>query len=252
MRRAIPLLAAALLLVAPPARAEAPACGAAADLLEAPALASIASGVLTGRLRIFATGSASVSGPGTSNAAAAWPQRLEALIRARRPELDLQVEVRGGRGLTAQDQWALIQERLRRGPVELVIWQAAATETARGMAVDEMRDVIAEGLARLRARGVDVILMDLQYSRFLRANADVEPYREALRLLGAAQNAAFFRRYDLMRGWAEAGVVDVERAPRDRRTAEVDRLNDCLALALSLFMRSGSREAQRPEATPAN
>lgn len=244
MRWAAPLLA-LLLFGAPVARAEAPACGAPPEYLEAPALPIVASGVLTGRVRIFATGSASVLGAGVSGESAAWPARLEAVLRERRPDLDIRMEVRGGRGLTAADQWRLIQEALRRGPLELVIWQAGTTEAIRGMPMDDLGEVLSEGLAYLRARGVDVILMDLQYSRFLRANADVEPYREAMRMLGAAHGAGFFRRYDLMRAWVEIGAVDLERAPRERRTQAVDRLNDCLARALSLFLRSGSQEARR-------
>ena len=244
MRRAT-LLLALLLLGAPPARAEAPACGAPAEYLEASALPAVATGVVTGRLRVFATGSASVLGSGVSGEGASWPARLESLLRERRPDLDIRMEVRGGRGLTAQDQWRLIQEALRRGPVELVIWQAGATEAIRGMPLDDMGEVLSEGLAYLRARGVDVVLMDLQYSRFLRANADVEPYRETMRMLGAAHGAAFFRRYDLMRAWVEAGTVDPERAARERRTVAVDRLNDCLARGLAAFLRSGSREARR-------
>lgn len=227
------------------ARAEAPACGAPAEMLEAPALTSFATGILTGRLRVFATGSASIMSPGVSNDAAGWPARLESILRADRPDIALEFEIRGGRGLTAQEQWRLIQEALRRGRVEMVIWQAAATEAVRGLALDTMTDVIGDGVQQLRARGIDVVLVDLQFSRFLRANADIEPYREALRMIGAANGAALFRRYDIMRAWAETGMVDIERAPRGQRVAAVDRLNDCLARSLAMFLRSGMREARR-------
>jgi hypothetical protein len=39
--------------------------------------------------------------------------------------------------------------------------------------------------------------------------------------------------------------VVVERAPRYRRTAEIDKLNDCLARALGAFIRDGVEEARR-------
>lgn len=245
MRWATALLA-GLLIAASPARTEpAAACGTPPDLLDAPALPAVAHAVSTGRITIFATGSASVLGPGVSNEGAAWPAQLEALLRARRPGLEVRLDVRGGRGLTARDQWLLIEEALRRGPPDLVIWQAGATEAVRGMAAEEMGAVLGEGLAQLHARGVDVVVMGLQYSRFLRANADVEPVRETLRLQAAAHGAAYFRRYAIMQAWIEAGSVDPERAPRDRRTAAVDRMNDCLAQALAVFLRNGSREARR-------
>ena len=153
--------------------------------------------------------------------------------------------MRGARGATAADQWRQIEEALRAGPIDLVIWQAGMTEAVRGLPLDDMASVIAQGLQRLHARGVDAIIMGIQYSRFLRANAEVDPYRDALRVLAAAGHAGFFSRYDIMRAWAMAGTVDIERAQRDRRAAEIDKLNDCLAQALGAFIRDGVEEARR-------
>ena len=68
---------------------------------------------------------------------------------------------------------------------------------------------------------------------------------DALRVLAGAGHAGFFSRFDIMRAWAEAGTVDVERTARDRRTAEIDKLNDCLARALAAFIRDGVEEARR-------
>lgn len=224
-----------------------PACGAPADLLRAGRpLGGAASGIATGRLRILAVGSASVLGPGASDAAAAWPRRLEALLRERLPDVQVEVEVRGGRGLTTSDQWALLAEVLRRGPrPDLVIWQAGATEAARGLPVESLTEALLPGLDRLRTLGVDTVVMDLQFSRFLRAHADVTAYREALAIAAAGAEAALFPRYELMQAWADADRVDVERAPRDRRVAAVDALNDCIARALAEFVLDGVREARR-------
>jgi len=244
MRRALALLV-GLSLAWPVAAAQGPGCGAPAEWLDAPPLRATATGIATGRLRILAVGSASVSGPGVTSPAAAWPIRLEAMLRERRPDLALSFEVRGTRGATAVDQWRLIEEALRAGPIDLVIWQAGMTEAVRGLPIDDMAAIIGQGLERLHARGVDAIIMGIQYSRFLRANADVDPYRDALRVLAAAGQAGFFSRYDIMRAWAEAGTVDMERAQRDRRPAEIDKLNDCLARALGAFIRDGVEEARR-------
>lgn len=236
---------AALLLPGPAPAAEGPGCGAPAAHLRAPALPATATGIVTGRLHVLAVGSASVTGAGVSGPAAAWPARLEALLRERRPDLALRFEVRGARGSTAADQWRLIETALREGQPDLVIWQAGMTEAVRGLPIEDMADVIAAGLERLSARGVDVVIMGIQFSRFLRANAQVDPYRDALRLLAATGDAAFFPRYDIMAAWAEAGTVDVERTPPTRRTAEIDRLNDCLARAIGAFIRSGVAQARQ-------
>jgi hypothetical protein len=244
MRRFLALLV-GLSLAWPAAASQGPGCGAPAEWLQSPPLRATATGISTGRLRILAVGSASVSGPGVTAPAAAWPARLEALLRERRPDLTLTFEVRGARGATAADQWRLIEEALRAGPIDLVIWQAGMTEAVRGLPIDDMAATIAQGLERLHARGVDAVVMGIQFSRFLRANAEVDPYRDALRVLAAAGHAGFFSRYDIMRAWAEAGTVDMERAARERRPAEIDKLNDCLARALGAFIRDGVEEARR-------
>jgi hypothetical protein len=190
-------------------------------------------------------GSASVTGAGVTRPEAAWPARLEALLRERRPDLATTFVVRGARGATAADQWRLIEEALRSAPPDLVIWQAGTTEAVRGLPLDDMAATLAGGLERLHARGVDAVVMGIQFSRFLRANAEVDPCRDALRVPAASGHAAFFSRYDIMRAWAEAGTVDVERAAREHRPAEIDRLNDCLARALGAFIRDGVAEARR-------
>lgn len=228
-----------------PAAAEGPGCGAPDEYLQSPPLRATATGIATGRLSILAVGSASVTGPGTGSAAAAWPARLEALLRERRPDLQLRFEVRGARGSTVTDQWRQIQEAMRAGPLDLVIWQAGMTEALRNQPIDDMAATMTEGLDRLHARGIDAVVMGIQFSRFLRANVDVDPYRNTLRVVAGATHAGFFSRYDIMRAWADAGTVDVERAPASRRTAEIDKLNDCLARALGAFIRDGVEEARR-------
>jgi hypothetical protein len=97
------------------------------------------------------------------------------------------------------------------------------------------------GLDLVAQHHADAILMDPQFSRFLRANADLDPYRAAMRLVATAHGVPLFRRYELMQGWAEAEQVDVERAGRARRVAVTDLLNECLAEALASLIASAPR-----------
>ena len=243
--RGILALLVGLILSLPAAAAQGPGCGAPEEWLQSPPLRATATGIATGRLSILAVGTSSVTGAGTSSPAAAWPARLEALLREQRPDLQLRFEVRGTRGSTATDQWQQIEEAMRAGPLDLVIWQAGMTEALRNQPIDDMLATMTEGLDRLHARGIDAVVMGIQFSRFLRANVDVDPYRHALRVAAGAAHAGFFSRYDIMRAWADAGTVDVERAPPGRRTGEIDKLNDCLARALGAFIRDGVEEAKR-------
>ena len=251
LRRAAVLLSLVALAFAAGARASTDdaACGAPPELLEPGApLPATARAVAAGNLRIVAVGSASVLGPGTSGPAAAWPARLEALLAARYPGLKIETALRGAPGLTAADSIAMIRDELRRVPAQLVLWQTGAVEAARNLDLDEFATTLDMGLKRIDGAGADAVLVDPQFSRFLRANANVEPYREAMRLAAAAHNAPLVRRYDLMHAWAEAEKVDLERAPRSAKVAVADRLNECLAQAIAELLARGIEEgrAQSP------
>lgn len=232
-------------LALPAMAQEGPGCGAPSALLDAAPLPVTSAAIANGRLHVLVVGPASVDGLGVSVPDAAWPRRLDALLRDRRPDLDLRVSVHAIRGSTVADQWQVIEQRLRATPYDLVIWQAGTVEAVRGLPIDQLAATLQNGLETLKDDGLDVIVLGIQFSRFLRANVEVEPYRDTLRMVAATTGAAHFPRYDLMRAWAEAGTVDVERTPPPRRTAAIDRLNDCIARALSVFLRRGAREARR-------
>jgi hypothetical protein len=138
----------------------------------------------------------------------------------------------------------MLREELARKPADLVLWQTGTVEAARGLEVDEMVEALHGGLDQVKAASADAVLIDPQFSRFLRANANVDAYREALRLVAAAHGVPLFRRYEVMRHWAEADTVDLERAPRNERTAVTDRLNDCLARAIAMLLRKAVAEAR--------
>lgn len=244
-RRPLLALAAAALLL--PAAGPAPrsACDVPAELLAAARpLPAVARALDQGALSILALGSGSITGPGTSGPEAAWPRRLQALLSERFPQARIEVTVRGGRGVTVADHAALLREDPSADRPALVIWQAGTVEAVRGVDPDEMGDTIRLGLERIRRHGADVIVMDPQYSRFLRANANIEPYLEKLRLVAAGAGAALFPRYGLMQHWVETGVLDMERTPRAERGAALDRLNDCLARALAAMIIRGVAEAR--------
>jgi hypothetical protein len=223
------LLAAALPAAAGP-------CDAPPELLDSDApLQVTAEAVRAGRLRILVVGSASVLGPGSSGPAAAWPARLEARLAALRPGLVVEVAVRGGRGLTAADMLTLL-DAAANPPPHLVVWQAGTVEAARGVDTEWLASRLDAGLTKLRERGIDAVLVDPQFSRFMRANADIEPYRGVLRIAAGTHGVPLFNRYELMRHWADNESIDLERTPREGRMAAVDLLGACLGQTLATFI----------------
>jgi len=236
-----------LMLLLPTAPAAAlPACPSVPDEITEAArpLPATLAALGGGTLRVLVLGSASVTGPGASGPEAAWPARLQALLAEANPRASVEVAVRGGRGVSVADHLAMLRQE---GPAlqpALVIWQAGTVEAARNADPEEMTEALQHGLDRIRRRGADAILVDMQWSRFLRGNANVEPYREKLRMAAAGAGAAVFRRWDLMQAWVESGALDLERVPPRERAASLDRLNDCLARALAALVAAGVAEAR--------
>lgn len=237
------LLLLAMLLPTGPARAT--ACDVPAEVASAARpLPATARAMQAGTLRILILGSGSITGPGASGPDAAWPARLQGLLAARQPGLQVEVALRGGRGISVHDHLALLRDGLNAETPSLVLWQAGTVEAVRGLDPDDMGETMLQGLERIRRRGADIILVDQQYSRFLRANTNIEPYRDKLRLVAAAAGALLFRRYDLMQHWVDTGALDLERTARADRGAATDRLNDCVARALAEMIVQGIAEVR--------
>lgn len=235
------------LLLALPARAEGPGCGAPGDALEAMALRGSATALDRGALRVMVVGSATTQSGGTSGPQATWPQRFARLLGARLPEVKIELVSEGARGMAAADHARVLAEQGPRFRPHLVIWQLGTVEAARGLSADEMADIVKNTAGTIRAaRGerTDVVLMDPQFSRFLRANADVDLYRDRLQMAGAASGAQLFSRWSIMRYWVENERLDLERAPRGLRVTIADELHDCIARALVEFVLDGVRAAR--------
>jgi lysophospholipase L1-like esterase len=195
-----------------------------------------------GHLVVLVVGSASTTGSGTSTPDSVYPARVEAALRTLLPGVAVEVTARGGRGLTAPDLLKLLEQALPEVKPDLVIWQTGTVDAVRGLDPDVFAATLVAGFVKVSEAKADLVLMDMQFSRFGRAVMNYGPYREAMQAVAvAAPNGMLFRRYDLMRHWAETGQVDVERAPRAAWPRETDRLHACLGLALAKTIAEGMR-----------
>jgi acyl-CoA thioesterase-1 len=195
-------------------------------------------------IRILVVGSASSTLGGTTSQAAGYPARMEAALAAKLPGVTITVQTRGGRGLTAADLAPLIQDGLAEFLPDLVIWQTGTVDAVRGLDPDQFAAALEAGLGKAAAAGTDLMLIDQQFSRAARASLNFAPYRAAMEAAAAGTDASFFRRYDLMRHWAEAGQIDLERAPRADWQKTADLLHGCLGKALAASILDGMRQTR--------
>ncbi len=200
--------------------------------------AAIAAG---GPVNVLAVGSATTVGDqlGTDRNSA-FPFRMVEMLHAALPKVAFALTLRGGRGMTAEDMLPLLEAALAGQHYQLVIWQTGTVEAVRGMRPDGMVAALQEGIDRAHDAGADVVLVDPQFSRFLRANADLDPYEAALQQVSAMPGVVLFRRFDLMRSWAEDGEIDLERAGKADRVRVMALLNTCLGETLARFVLNGA------------
>jgi acyl-CoA thioesterase-1 len=198
-----------------------------------------------GDLNILALGSGSTVGEnGASNGPAmavstperSFPYRLVEMLRAMRPGTRFNLTVRGGRSMTADAMLPILRRELAAHHYEMVLWQTGTVEAVHGVRPDVLRGVLEDGAEAADKADADLVLIDPQYSRFLRANADLSPYETVLAQMASDPGVTLFRRFDLTQAWVNNGQVDLERVSRDERDKTIALLNDCLGQALARYV----------------
>ena len=211
--------------------------------------AAIASG---GPVNILAVGSATTVGALSSKdqsptaiEGGTFPVQMVRSLNASFPAVHFSLTVRGGRGMTADMMLKLLDETLKQQRYPLVLWQTGTVEAVRGLRPDGLLDVLHQGADAVRNAGGDLVLIDPQFSRFLRANTDVDAYEDVMRQAATNPGVVLFQRFNLMRLWADDGSIDLERTAKEDRDKTLDRLNFCLGQVLAKFVLSGADAAKK-------
>jgi hypothetical protein len=226
------------------------ACDMPPDLLTpAEKLPHVAAALAKGSVDIFALGSGSTvgdaSGAGGPQFAfhapdASFPHRMIEALQALRPGVHFAITVDGGRNMTAEAMLPLLRQALATHHYDMVLWQTGTVEAVHGLRTEGLRGVLQDGADQAAAAGVDLVLIDPQFSRFLRANADVSPYETVLQQVAGGAGVTLFPRFDLTQLWVGNGQVDLERVSRDQRDKTIELLNTCLGEALARYMLEGA------------
>jgi len=204
-----------------------------------------------GGLDILALGSGSTvgdTGPGAGPALSyrvpegSFPYRMVDALRSMRPALRFNLTVKGGRNMTADAMLPVLRREMAADHYDLVLWQTGTVEAVQGLRPDLLHGVLEVGAKAVEAAHADLVLIDLQFSRFLRANTDLNSYETVLVQMTKTQTVTLFHRFDLTRGWVNTGQVDLERVSRDQRDKTIATLNECLGQALARYVLAGAGE----------
>lgn len=185
-------------------------------------------------LRIVAFGAGSTLGQAAEDPTMTYPSRLQARLQAvlgtSHP-----VEVLN-KGVPRDDLQQMLA-RLGHDVIEvhpsLVIWDVGTNDAAAGRDLDSFAADLENGIMRLKAAGIDVILMDMQYAPTTASIINFDPYLETLDRVAELDNVTTFHRFAIMRDWSEDGVFTYNKTLPDERRELAREVYDCLAAGLS-------------------
>jgi hypothetical protein len=233
--------------------AAAPACAIPAQLTTPDEALSHVAVALTkrGTVDILALGSGSTVGdPGGAagpafarpSSSRPFPYEMAEAMQSMRPGTHVQLTVKGGRSMTAETMLDILRQELSSRHYDLVLWQTGTVEAVHGSRPDALRAVLQDGVDATAAAHADLVLIDSQFSRFLRANTDLNPYETVLQQMTTNPGVTLFHRFELTQSWVSSGEIDLERASHDQRDKAMGLLNLCLGRALAKYVLSGIEE----------
>jgi lysophospholipase L1-like esterase len=190
---------------APLAPAVAPACVVSqADARFLHPLPRLARRLVAGRpIKIVALGSSSTFGAGASTPSNSYPSRLAIELAKFFPGHEITVLNRGVNGEEATDMLARMDKSVIAEKPDLVLWQVGTNSVLRDRPVDARAAVLNEGLARLKASGADVILIDPQFAPKVIEKTSLDATLAQIALVAKENNVDLFHRYTLMKHWRE-------------------------------------------------
>ena len=180
-------------------------------------------------LTIVALGSSSTEGVGATAPQFSYPSRLAAVLQARFPEVRIRVINRGISGEMSQQMVARIERDVLPEKPDLVIWQLGTNSVLHDVDPAADVEIARRGIGMIKKAGADVLLMDLQYAPAVLVHPG---YREMLHVLSGvarSEDVPLFRRFAIMRHWAEDGQMTVPVMLAVDRLHMSNASYDCLA-----------------------
>lgn len=159
-------------------------------------------------LVIVAFGSSSTSGVGASSASATYPSQMAHDLQQIFPDSAIRVINNG----IADESSTEMDRRFDRDTVDLrphlVIWQTGSNDILKGTDLDSFRAKTRAGIKKLHEAGIDVLIMEPQYSPRIVARPNAAAYIDALKQIADEEDAPVVHRFEAMEYWLDSGEID--------------------------------------------
>ncbi|NOJ49015.1 SGNH/GDSL hydrolase family protein [Bradyrhizobium archetypum] len=169
----------------------------------------------------------------------AYPAKLQAALKEKLPSIPVNLSVELQTGKTAEEVDPGLVKLVEAKRPTLVIWQTGTVDAMRSVDPDDFRSAIDEGVVALQNAGVDVVLVNLQYSPRTETMISAPPYLDNMRVVAQQHSIPLFDRFAIMRHWNDAGDFDLFSTFHGTDMAK--RVHACLGRALSKFVLDAAR-----------
>jgi hypothetical protein len=164
----------------------------------------------------------------------AYPAKLQAMLKEKLPAVEINVSVELQTGKTAEEVDTTLVKLVEAKRPTLVVWQTGTVDAIRSIDPDDFRGALDEGVAALQKAGVDVVLVNLQYSPRTETMISAPPYLDNMRVVAQQHDVPLFDRFAIMRHWNDSGDFDLFSTTHGVDLAK--RVHACLGRALTKFV----------------
>src|SRR5471032_1029383 len=158
-------------------------------------------------LTIVAIGSSSTAGAGASSPDHSYPSQLAVEFQQLFPGHPITVLNRGVNGEEAAEMLARLDQAVLAEKPDLVLWQVGTNAVLHDIELQPVGAAIHEGLARLKASGADVVLIDPQFAPGTIAKPEIKGIVSLISSLAKQDNVDLFRRFAVMQNWREVSGI---------------------------------------------
>jgi len=170
----------------------------------------------------------------TASEGSAYPARLQFALKEKLPSVAVNLSVELQPRKSAEEAASSLARLMEDKKPTLVIWQTGTVDAMRSIDPDDFRGAVDEGVVALQSAGVDVVLMNLQYSPRTETMISAPPYLDNMRAVAQQHDVPLFDRFAMMQNWNEQGEFDLFSSSHGIELAK--RVHDCIGRALAKFI----------------
>jgi acyl-CoA thioesterase-1 len=186
---------------------------------------------------IVAIGGASTIGRAAGSPDLSYPHRLGEELQQAFPDSPITVINKGVPRQSARQMFERFATDVFAEDPVMVIWEVGVNDAVRGTDIDDFAQTLQDGVEQLKNRAIDIMFVDMQFSRSSATVINFEAYLKALHRVGDLDEVFVFPRYAMMRYWSEEKVFNFDDVAEDDRAKLAARVYDCLGRKMAELIR---------------